>query len=427
MSMRSRSGALLYIVALVAGVSITCGDGSKPSPASPSSPVSCTSGEIRTPAFTINGTQPVGISGGSFSAKVTVTGNCRWTATTDASWVTPEAAGSAVGSGVLAYRVASNASVARLAHLTLFAGQPSSDLLIIQDGPVSAAGCAYELRPPSRSVGVGQWPFEVMVDAPYGCRWAFEGNGSWITVVPDPDGTSPWGNGPSRVYVLVEANASAGPRTGSAVIAGQTLGVTQDGMATPACQYALTPATQSIAAVGGSGSVSIATAAGCSWRITAEQGGDPWIAINEGQQGAGAAVIAYGILPNRTFAGRTASIVVTGDSGNARLVQAVTQAAATCLYTVSPSQVTHDWVGNVDGGAAFTAQVSTSPSDCVWTARPEADWLLANDGQRRGSATLSYWVKANPAGLPSRSGAIVISGLTGVNPSARLQITQSAR
>ncbi len=425
--MRSRSGALVYIVALVAGVSITCGDDSKPSPASPSSPVSCTTGEIRTPTFTINGTQPVGISGGSFSAKVTVTGNCRWTATSDASWVTPEAAGSGVGSGVLAYRVASNAAVARHARVNLFAGQPSSDLHITQDGPVSAAGCAYELRPPSRSVGARLSPFEVQVWAPYGCTWAFEGNGSWITVQPEEGRPSPWGDGNGTVLVVVAENTSAGPRTGSAVIGGQTLGVTQDGMATPACQYALTPTTQSIVAVGGSGSVSIATAAGCSWRITAEQGGDPWIAINEGQQGAGAAVIAYGILPNRTFAGRTASIVVTGDSGNARLVQTVTQAAATCLYTVSPSQVTHDWVGNVDGGAAFTAQVSTSPSDCVWTARPEVDWLLTNDGQRRGSATLSYWVKANPAGLPSRSGAIVISGLTGVNPSARLQITQSAR
>ena len=75
--------------------------------------------------------------------------------------------------------------------------------------------------------------------------------------------------------------------------------------------------------------MSINTAAGCSWRADIEQGGQPWIAFPSGQRGAGPAAIPYSIQPNPSSSSRTASIVVRGDSGNARLVQTVTQAGAT--------------------------------------------------------------------------------------------------
>ena len=297
------------------------------------------------PSTTGGGAQPVGLSGGSFSARVTVNGNCQWTVTSDATWVTPEAGGTGVGSGLLAYRVASNAAVARQARLTLFAGQPSGVLSLTQDGPAAAAGCAYELRPPARSFSARLSPLEVQVWAPYGCKWAFEGNGSWITVEPEDGRPSPWGDGNGTVLVVVAENTSAGPRTGSATIAGQTLGVTQDGQAAAACTYAISPATQSASALGGPGGVSIIAAAGCSWWIEAEQGSVAWITINSGQRGAGPATIPYTMQPNQSLSSRTANIVVRGDSGNARLVQTVTQAGASGTggglveFRVSPNAI----------------------------------------------------------------------------------------
>jgi len=60
-----------------------------------------------------------------------------------------------------------------------------------------------------------------------------------------------------------------------------------------------------------------AAAAGCSWRIGAEQGPVAWIAINPDQQGAGPAAISYTIQPNPSLSSRTANIVVRGDSGDA--------------------------------------------------------------------------------------------------------------
>ena len=266
-----------------------------------------------------------------------MSGTCQWTVTSDATWVTPEAGGTGVGSGLLTYRVASNAAVVRQARLTLFAGQSSGVLILTQDGPVAAAGCAYGLRPTVRSFAPASSAAEVQVFAPYGCKWAFEGNGSWITVGPEDSRPSPWGDGNGTVVVVVAGNASAGPRTGSATIGGQTFGVAQDGQAAAACAYAISPSTQSVGALGGAGSVSINTAAGCSWSVDIEQGGQPWIAFPSGQRGAGPATIPYSVQPNPSPSSRTATIVVRGDSGNARFVQTVTQAGATFVYTVSRS------------------------------------------------------------------------------------------
>ena len=316
----------------MAGISSTCGDGRTSSPSSPTPLIPCSAGEIRSTVSsttTGSGVQPAGVSGGSFAARVTVSGTCQWTVTSDATWVTPEAGGTGVGGGLLTYRVASNAAVARQARLTLFAGQPSGVLILRQDGPVAAAGCAYELRPTVRSFAPAASAAEVQVFAPYGCKWAFEGNGSWITVGPEDSRPSPWGDGNGTVVVVVAGNTSADPRTGSATIGGQTFGVAQDGQAAAACAYTISPATQSAGALGGAGSVSINTAAGCSWWADIEQGGQPWITFPSGQRGAGPATIPYSIQPNQSPSSRTATIVVRGDSGNARLVQTVTQAGAT--------------------------------------------------------------------------------------------------
>jgi hypothetical protein len=368
------------------------------------------------------GAQPVGVSGGSFSARVTVNGNCQWTVTSDATWVTPEAGGTGVGSGLLAYRVASSAAVARQARLTLFAGQPSGALSLTQDGPVAAAGCAYELRPAARSFSASLSPLEVQIWAPYGCKWAFEGNGSWITVQPEDDHPSPWGDGNGTVLVVVAENTSAGPRTGSAIIAGQTLGVTQDGRAAAACTYAISPATQSASALGGPGSVSITTAAGCSWWIEAELGSVAWITINSGQRGAGPATIPYTIQPNPSPASRTANVVVRGDSGNARLVQTVTQAGATCVYTVSPSS--SNW-GAGGGRAGMT--VDARPESCSWRAATDAGWITIDAGASgTGGGFVDFRVSPNATGAP-RSGEVVVSGLSGLNPPARHRVAQASQ
>jgi hypothetical protein len=179
---------------------------------------------------------------------------------------------------------------------------------------------------------------------------------------------------------------------------------------------------QSASALGGPGSVSINTAAGCSWWIEAELGSVAWITINSGQRGAGPATIPYTIQTNPSLSSRTANIVVRGDSGNARLVQTVTQAGATCVYTVSPSS--SNW-GAGGGRAGMT--VSAEPGSCSWRAATDAAWITVDAGASgTGGGLVEFRVSPNTTGA-SRSGDVLIRGLSALNPPARHHVTQSAQ
>jgi hypothetical protein len=169
--------------------------------------------------------------------------------------------------------------------------------------------------------------------------------------------------------------------------------------------------------------VSITTAAGCSWWIEAELGSVAWITINSGQRGTGPATIPYTIQPNASPASRTANVVVRGDSGSARLVQTVTQAGATCVYTVSPSS--SNW-GAGGGRAGMT--VDARPESCSWrAAATDAGWITIDAGASgTGGGIVNFRVSPNATGAP-RSGEVVVSGLSGLNPPARHRVAQAAQ
>lgn len=316
----SRAVRLILPLALAA-LSAACDDPQPAAPA-PQAPL-CTAGQFRPTS------QPVGVSGGDFSAALTVEGACSWTLAPESAWISPLGAPAGVGSGTVRYRVSPNAGVARRAALALVTST-TARLLVTQDGPVAAPGCTYELRPTVRSFTWRLSWFEVQVFAPYGCRWAFEGNGDWITVEPEDSRPSPWGDGNGTVLVVVAENRSGQPRTGTAVIAGQAVTVTQDGTETPACQYAVTPASQSVPASGGARTASLATGPTCSWSIedVVTEGPPTWLRITQPANwkgvGSGPIVVAFDANPGASS--RSVQIVISGHSGWARLVAAFSQA-----------------------------------------------------------------------------------------------------
>ncbi len=224
---------------LLAGLVLLGGACADRQPVAPVEPtLACPSGQFR-PA-----SQPVGSSGGEFSTALTVGGGCSWRLVADGGWIVPLGASSGEGSQSVRYRVVPNTGIARRAFLALTSASDTARLMVTQDGPVAAPGCAYELRPTGRSVSARLSWFEVQVLTPYGCRWAFEGNGDWITVEPEESRPSPWGDGNGTVLVVVAENRSSLPRSGVAVIAGQPVTVTQDGVDVAACRYGVAPLSQ---------------------------------------------------------------------------------------------------------------------------------------------------------------------------------------
>jgi hypothetical protein len=88
-----------------------------------------------------------------------------------------------------------------------------------------------------------------------------------------------------------------------------------------------------------------------------------------------------------------------------------------CYATVSPGSLVYSAFGS-----SASVQVTTSRSDCRWTARSDAAWLPVNfDPNRSGSGLFTYTVPPN-SGTEPRSAHVMIS-VTG-GPSAVHSVTQ---
>jgi hypothetical protein len=108
-------------------------------------------------------------------------------------------------------------------------------------GPSPFSTCGYTLDQSSLEFGVGSDSAIVNVDTGTECFWTAESQSTWLRTPIDND------TGPGRVIVLVEANP--GPtRTGSLLIAGITVPVTQQGND---CTYIVEPLSFRLSARGG--------------------------------------------------------------------------------------------------------------------------------------------------------------------------------
>src|SRR5439155_22003371 len=135
-------------------------------------------------------------------------------------------------------------------------------------------------------------------------------------------------------------------RSGTLLVAGQVVTVTQG----QGCTASITPTSQSVAASGGAGSISVATEAGCLWSAGSNAS---WIAITSGQNGNGPGTIAFATAAS-TRPARSGTLTVAGQTFT------VTQASG-CSYALAPAS--HD-VG--DGGGTGSFAVNASP-DCART------------------------------------------------------------
>jgi subtilase family serine protease len=77
----------------------------------------------------------------------------------------------------------------------------------------------------------------------------------------------------------------------------------------PACVASLSPTSQSLAATGGSGTVTVTIPDGCAWTAGTAA---TWITIASGASGAGAGSVTYSAAANTTTTARTATIAIAG-------------------------------------------------------------------------------------------------------------------
>lgn len=322
-------------------------------------------------------------SGGAGSVGVTTQAGCSWTAVSNDSWISITAGAAGSGDGSVSYSVGINTSgVTRTGSITI-AGQTHS---VIQSG---ASACSFSLAPTSASFAASGGAGSVSVMTQAGCAWTAVSNAGFITITAGASGA-----GSGTVNYTVSANSSSSIRTGTLNIAGQTFTVTQAALS---CVSAISPQSRAFASTGGTGSFTVSAISTCNWSA---QSASAWITITAGANGPGSKTLKYSVTANTSTASRSGVIIV----GNFQ--HTVTQAGATCGYSISPAGQSFSSSGG-SGSVGVTAAAG-----CAWTAISNAGFITITAGAAgSGSGSVSFLVAANPSSS-SRSGTLTVADQT---------------
>ncbi len=307
---------------------------------------------------------------------------CAWTATPNGSWIMIASGASGTGSGTITYILAANSTVNQRTGTITAAGQTFT---ITQAGLVP---CSYSISPTSGTFAAAGGTGNVAISTAGGCAWTASSPVTWVTF------STTNGTGNATVTYSVAANTNTVSRSTTLTVAGQPYALSQSGAA---CSYSLTPTSVSVGATNGSSSVAVVAGTGCTWTAVAN---DPWLTITVGTSGTGSGTINFTYAANVNTAIRAGTLTVGGQTFT------VNQAAAACIYTISPTAAHYLAVGGT-GSIAVTAGAG-----CAWTAVSNAAWLTVDSGTPgTASGTIGYTVAAN-ATTVSRTGTITAAGST---------------
>jgi hypothetical protein len=163
----------------------------------------------------------------------------------------------------------------------------------------------------------------------------------------------------------------------------------------PDCAYTVTPPSASFLAGGGSGSFTVTTSPGCGWTASSSAA---WVTVGT-TSGTASGTVSYTVAANTSTTSRSATITAGGQTF------AVSQAAASCSYTISPTSQSV-----AAGGGSGSIAVSTT-SGCSWGASTQASWILLGTTSGAGNGNVAFTVAANDT-TSQRSATISAAGRT---------------
>jgi hypothetical protein len=260
-----------------------------------------------------------------------------------------------------------------------------------------STSCSYAVSPTSASPGSAGGGASLTVTTTSGCSWTAASNASWLTITSGASGSAS-----GTVGYTAAVNTVTSPRTGTLTVAGQAVTITQSAAA---CGYSVSPTSAAPGSAGGTATLAVTTTSGCSWTATSNKS---WITINSGASGSASGTVKYTTAVNSATSPRTGTLTVAGQTIT------ITQGAAACGYSVSPTAASP---GSTGGAASVTV---TTTSGCAWTAASNATWLaVTSGGSGSGTGTVNYSVAANTSNS-SRAGTLTIATKT-------VTITESAQ
>jgi hypothetical protein len=164
------------------------------------------------------------------------------------------------------------------------------------------------------------------------------------------------------------------------------------------CAFSFSQSGRFFAVRGGTGSIGVAAASGCSWAaVTSES----WIMIVSGDSGSGGGTVGFEVRGNLASGARLGTITIGGLA--ITIVQAGTSAGE-CAFAISPTFESFQAIG---GSGSISI---TTGSSCAWQATTSNPWItITSINVGIGNASVMYSVAANP-GPDGRNGTINFGG-----------------
>jgi len=167
------------------------------------------------------------------------------------------------------------------------------------------------IAPASRAVQKNGASGSVVVNAPTATTaWTAVSNDSWIILTSSSTGT-----GVGSVTYEIRENFTGHFRIGTLTVAQRTFTVFQSGVAPSACDNTIAPAASSVAAAGGTGTVTITAGSECVWNAVSNTS---WLTVTSASSGIGNGSVTYSGASNNTGATRKGTLTIAGRTFNVK-------------------------------------------------------------------------------------------------------------
>jgi hypothetical protein len=322
-------------------------------------------------------------SSSSSTLSVTTTTGCFWTAVSNDSWISITSGSTGSGNGTVGYSVTANTAFTTRTGTLTVAG------ITITISQAAAPSCTYAFTPTSTNAPSSSVTNTVFMTAGSGCAWTATPNAAWITISSGSSGT-----GSALITYILATNTTSNLRTGTITAAGQTFTINQSGIVP--CSYSISPPSGSFPTSGGSSNITVSTISSCAWTAFSPVS---WVAFST-TNGTGNGTVTYTVGVNTNTLSRSTTLTVATQS------YTVLQSGATCSYAILPSSL------NVSASSGFSTISVAAGSGCSWTSVSSNSWISVTSGTSgvgSGSTVFTYGANLNTT---SRSGFIIIDGLT---------------
>jgi hypothetical protein len=208
----------------------------------------------------------------------------------------------------------------------------------------------------------------------------------------------------ATVTFNVAANTATTQRVGTLTVAGQTLTVTQSGVA---CNFSVSPTSRTLTSAAGSSTTAVTVAGGCTWNATSSAS---WLTIASGASGNGNGTVTFNATANTSTSQRIGTLTVAG-----QLVTVTQSSSSSCTFAISPTTRAIA----AGGGSSNTLVIITGGTNCSWTANSNVPWITITSGATGTvGATVTFDVALHTEST-ERVGTLTVAGQT-------LTVTQRA-